>query len=147
MTTSTLLSRLYPEPSPPSSLSNTTLMQMLHSMPVSPPTATTALNALYCSRHDPCLPYWPDPYLHRVCWVLINAEGQYLADINGTTMHFVHSANEVPLEHRFCTFERAKSAWVQLRQPLLLQDHSIAIKPVDFYAHRSAPTAWCACDD
>jgi hypothetical protein len=147
MTTSTLLSRLYQEPSPPSSLSNTRLMQTLHLRHDLAPTAITAPGEFYCSKPAASCPYSLAPYLHRVFWVLTTTDGQFLANINGTAMQFVHTANDVPPAHRFSSFERAKSVWVQLSELLPSQDCSMVIRPVDFYAHRSTPNLWCACDD
>lgn len=147
MTTSTLHSRLYPEPSPPSNLSNTTLMQMLHLRDALAPTATSVPAAPSCTKPAPSSRSWRAPYLHRVFWMVSNAEGQFLAAIEGQKMHFVHSPNAVPPEHRFCSFERAKSVWLELRELLHLQNCSLAIMPVDFYAHCSTPTLWCASND
>ena len=147
MTTSTLPLQPYPEPSLSWSQASTVPFLRPDWRGESWPTETGALNALYFSRHDPSSPSSLAPYLHRVFWVLTSSEGCYLKTINGRTMQFVHTANEVPPEHRFCSFERAKSVWVQVSNLLSLQDCSLAIRPVDFYAHRSSPTVWCACDD
>lgn len=80
-------------------------------------------------------------------WLVTNPEGHYLAGICGTVMHWVQSANDVPAEQRYCTFMRAKSVWLRLRELPSLEEAGLSVQPVDFYAHRSSPTSWAALDD
>lgn len=147
MTTSALLSKLYPQPSQSSKPSSTTFMQMLHFPSESRLTETSVLSGFYFSKPDQSSVCSLDPYLHRVYWVLSNANGYYLADLQQGRPLWVRSANDVPSAHRFSTYEQIKAKWIQLRDLLLLQDCSISVQPIDFYAHRSSPTSWCACDD
>jgi len=147
MTTSALLSKLYPQPLESLKIQNMTFMPMLHFPSASQLTETSALSGFYFSKPDQSSACSLDPYLHRVYWVLSNDKGQYLADVHHGRPRWVHSANDVPAENRFCSFAGIKAAWLRLRDLLLLQDCSIAIRPVDFYAHRSSPSSWCACDD
>mgnify|MGYP007089738924 CR=1 FL=1 len=132
---------------PPSNLLITKPMQMLHMKPASRPTATIAHDELCSNKLGPSWPCSVDPYLHRVCWVLMNKQGQYLAAVDNGIMQFVHDANKVPPQHRFATYERAKSVCLQLSSLLPKQDRSLAIQSVDFYASRSMPTTWSARND
>jgi hypothetical protein len=86
------------------------------------------------------------PYLHRVCW-LLNRDGLYLTQVCGTTLQWDASADAVPLEHRFSSFNHAKTIWLRLKEIAAVQADGLSIRPVDFYAHRSSPQLWCACDD
>jgi hypothetical protein len=122
-------------------------MQMLHTTPESAPTATSALAVPSCSEFAQTSVSCIAPYLHRVCWLLINAERQFLTGISGTDLHWAASANAVPEQQRYTTFTGAKSAWLRLRELSPLQDKRLAINPVDFYAHPSTPSIWCALDD
>ena len=138
---------LYPEPSAFLKRQNTRPMQMLHLSAALPPTATTAPSAFCFNRPAASSACSLDPYLHRVYWLLRNHEGRYLASIGGTVLQWVKSANSVPPEHRFATHEVVKQRWLALRELVPFQQTGLAIAPVDFYAHRSAPTSWCALDD
>ena len=120
---------------------------MLHSTPASRLTATTAHDVPCFNKLGPSWPCSADLYLHRVYWVLMNKQGQYLAGIDGGHMQFVHHANKVPPQHRFATYERAKSVCLQLSSLLPKQDRSLAIQSVDFYASCSMPTVWSARND
>ena len=145
MTTSDWRSRMYPLPSRALSQQSTRLMQMLHTMPASLPTATSAQGESFCSESEPISTCFNGPYLHRVCWLLSSPDG-YLRDICGTLLQWAAEANDVPEELRFATYFRAKDCWLALRDLLAPQDHSLTIRPVDFYAHRSSSHLWCACD-
>lgn len=147
MTTSSLLSQLYQEPSELLKQQNMRLMQMLHSSVALLPTETSAPAARSSNKRDTRSVCSHDPYLHRLYWLVTNPEGLYLAAICGTTLHWVQSANDVPPEQRYCTFCRAKSVWLRLRSIDALEDAGLSIQPVDFYAHRSSSTIWAALDD
>ena len=147
MTTSDLLTRMYAMPSEALNQQQQTLMQKLHTTLASPISATTARSGRCSSASAPISSCFSDPYLHRVYWLLRNRDGAYLAALCGNVMQWVQSANAVPADYRFCTHERVKSCWLQLRSSAGLQDEGLAIAPVDFYAHRNTPHLWCATDD
>jgi hypothetical protein len=147
MSTSDLLTRMYAMPSKALSQQRQTLMQKLHSMLDSPTLAITALSASYSIASDPISSSCSDPYLHRVYWLLRNNQGAYLAAICGTVLHWSDSADAVPAEYRFCSYQSVKTFWLQIRNWLTVQDEGLAIAPVDFYAHRNTPHLWCACND
>lgn len=119
---------------------------MLHTMPASLPTATSAQGESFCSESEPTSTCFSAPYLHRVCWLLSNRDGHYLSGICGTVLHWEADANDVPEELRFSTHQRVKDRWLTLRELMTMQIHGLTIRPVDFYAHRSSPHLWCACD-
>lgn len=146
MTTSDLLSRMYPLPSKALSEQSTRLMQKLHTMPASRPTETSAPNGRCSSGSGPISTSCTAPYLHRVCW-LLNRDGLYLTQICGTTLQWDVNADAVPPEHRFSSFSHAKTIWLRLKEINPAQADRLSIRPVDFYAHRSTPHLWCACDD
>lgn len=147
MSTSDLLTRMYAMPSEALNQQQQTLMQKLHTMRGSLISATTARSASCFSASAPISSSCSDPYLHRVYWLLRNSDGAYLAALCGSALQWVQSANAVPAECRFCTYQRVKSYWLQLREWAALEDEGLAISPIDFYAHRSTPYIWCACDD
>lgn len=147
MTTSSLLSQLYPEPSELLKQQNTRLMQMLHTNAASRPTATSAPNARSSSKPGTRSACSLDPYLHRLYWLVTNTDGLYLSCIKGKQLRWASSANDVPSEQRYCTFSRAKSVWLRLRNIEVVDDGALAVTPVDFYAHRSTPHLWVALDD
>jgi hypothetical protein len=62
-------------------------------------------------------------------------------------LHWSDSADAVPAEYRFCSYQSVKTFWLQIRNWLAVQDEGLAIAPVDFYAHRNTPHLWCACND
>lgn len=146
MTTSDLLSRMYPLPLKALSQQSTRLMQKLHTMPASLPTATSAPNASCFNGSAATSTCFSAPYLHRVCWLLSNRDGHYLSGICGTVLHWEADPNDVPEELRFSTHQRVKDRWLTLRELMTMQIHGLSIRPVDFYAHRSSPHLWCACD-
>ena len=123
------------------------LMQKLHLMPGSSTLATYAQNAFFCSAYVETSDSLPARYLHRVYWLLKNADGDYLADIWGNQATWVRSANDVPERHRCSSIERIKERLVLLHGVTAVQDQELAITPVDFYAHCSTPHRWCAQDD
>jgi len=147
MSTSDLLTRMYAMPSEALNQQQQTLMQKLHTTLASPISATTARSGRCSSASAPISSSCSDPYLHRVYWLLRNRDGAYLAALCGSALQWVQSANAVPADYRFCTHERVKSCWLQLRSYAGLQDEGLAIAPVDFYAHRNTPHLWCATDD
>ena len=147
MTTSDWLTRMYAMPSEVLNQQQQTLMQKLHTMRVLQTSATTAPSASCSSESAQISRCYSDPYLHRVYWLLTNNQGYYLAAIHGTLLQWEKSANLVPAEYRFCTHQRVKSYWLQLRECAVLEDEGLAISPVDFYAHRSTPHLWCTTDD
>ena len=147
MSTSDLLTRMYAMPSEKLKQQQQRLMQKLHTMPGSPISATTAPSELYFNESAPISRSCSDPYLHRVYWLLRNSNGHYLAALCGKVLQWESSANAVPAEYRFCTYQRVKSYWLQLRELAALEDEGLAIAPVDFYAHRHTPYLWCALDD
>lgn len=147
MTTSDLLSRMYPVPSKALSDQSTRLMQMLHTMRESAPMATSAPSVSCSKGSAPISPSYSAPYLHRVCWLLSSPDGRYLRDICGTELQWATSADDVPDAQRYATFARAKSVWVRLRELSVVKDERIAINPVDFYAHPATPHYWCALHD
>lgn len=147
MTKSEMHSRLYPEPLPPSNLKKGQLMQMLHMTLESLHTATTAPSVPSYSKRDPFSAWSPDPYLHRVYWVLTNSEGLYLADLNGSKPVWVTSADDIPSTHLFGTHQRAKQVWAHLCASAQMHNEGMAIRPMNFCAHRSSPHLWCAVDD
>jgi hypothetical protein len=147
MSTSDLLTRMYAMPSKLLNLQQQMLMQKLHSMQDLHTSATTAPSGHCSSGSALTCSCFSDPYLHRVYWLLRNSSGAYLAAVYGTLLRWESSANAVPAEHRFCSYQRVKSYWLQLRELALLQDQALVIAPVDFYAHRHTPYLWCALDD
>ena len=147
MSTSDLLTRMYAMPSEALNQQQQTLMRKLHTMRGLQTSATTALNASCSSASAQISRCYSDPYLHRVYWLLTNKSGSYLAGMSGSFLQWKESANSVPPEYRFCTHQRVKSYWLQIKDWAVLQDERLAIAPVDFYAHRSTPHFWCACDD
>ena len=147
MTTSDLLTRMYAMPSEVLNKREQTFMQKLHTTPASPISATTARSGRCSSASAQTSTSYSDPYLHRVYWLLRNSSGDYLAAICGKVLQWEKSANLVPPEYRFCTHQRVKSYWLQLREWDVLEDEGLAISPVDFYAHRNTPHLWCTTDD
>ena len=147
MSTSDLLTRMYAMPSEALKQQQQTLMRKLHTTLGSLTSVTTAPSASYFSGSAQTSSCYSDPYLHRVYWLLRNRDGAYLAAICGSELQWEKSANLVPPEYRFCTHQRVKSYWLQLRECSVLEDEELAISPVDFYAHRNTPHLWCACDD
>lgn len=147
MSTSDLLTRMYAMPSEPLKQQQQMLMQKLHTTLGSPISATTAPSGPCSNASAPISPCCSDPYLHRVYWLLRNNQHLYLAAICGTLLQWERSANAVPPEHRFCSYQRVKSYWLRLREIAAVQDEALAIAPVDFYAHRHTPHLWCALDD
>ena len=147
MSTSDWLTRMYAMPSEPLKQQQQMLMQKLHTTLASATSATTAPSGRYSSASAPTSPSCSDPYLHRVYWLLRNKTGAYLAAVCGTLLQWEQSANAVPSEYRFCSHQRVKSYWLQLRELTALEDEGLAIAPVDFYAHRHTPFIWCALDD
>jgi hypothetical protein len=147
MSTSDLLTRMYAMPSEALNRQQQMLMQKLHTTLASPISATTARSGRSSSASALISSSCSDPYLHRVYWLLRNRDGAYLAALCGNALQWVQSANAVPVECRFCTYQRVKSYWLQLREWAALEDEGLSIAPVDFYAHRSTPYLWCACDD
>jgi hypothetical protein len=138
---------MYAMPSQALKRQQQTLMQKLHSMPGYPTTGTTALNGHSSSGSGQISRCYSDPYLHRVYWLLRNSQGLYLSAVCSTVLHWVPSPNAVPPEYRFCTHQRVKSHWLQLRELRVLEDEGLAIEPIDFYAHRQTPYLWCALDE
>ncbi|MFZ9350291.1 MAG: hypothetical protein ACO242_06330 [Candidatus Fonsibacter ubiquis] len=147
MSTSDLLTRMYAMPSEVLNRQQQTLMQKLHTTLGSPTSATTAPSGHCFNGSAPISTCSSDPYLHRVYWLLRNSKGHYLAALCGTVLQWESSANAVPAEYRFCTHQRVKSYWLQIRELTALEDVGLAISPVDFYAHRHTPYLWCALDD
>lgn len=147
MTTSDWLTRMYAMPSEALKQQQQTLMQKLHTIHGLPISATTAPSGRFYNASAQISRCYSDPYLHRVYWLLKNKQGAYLAAICGSVLQWQKSANSVPPEYRFCTHQRVKSYWLQLRELAALEDAGLSIAPVDFYAHRSTPHFWCACDD
>lgn len=147
MTTSDMLSRLYPEPLSELKHQQRRLMQQLRSMPSSTVTAISAPSERCFSASKPTSSSWHAPYLRREHWLLTNRQGQYLAAIDGSRLSWVTYPNAVPDRHRYSTYQRAKSVWVHLREVLPSQDFALAVRPVDFYAHPASPDLWCALDD
>lgn len=91
--------------------------------------------------------YSIDPYLHRVYWALTNSEGLYLAAIRGNVLHWAQSPNDIEPELRGISHENAMTRWIALKNVHGIATDGLAIRPVDFYAHKSTPHLWCACDD
>lgn len=147
MSTSDLLTRMYAMPSKALNRQQQTLMQKLHTTLGLPISATTAPNASSCNASAQISDCYSDPYLHRVYWLLRNNGGAYLAAICGTVLQWTETANAVPADYRFCSHQRVKAFWLQIRNWPTVQDEVLAIVPVDFYAHRNTPHIWCACDD
>lgn len=147
MSTSDLLTRMYAMPSELLKQQQQTLMQKLHTTRGSVISATTAPSARSSSASAPISRSCSDPYLHRVYWLLRNSQGDYLAALCGTVLQWESSPNAVPAEYRFCSHQRVKSQWLQLRELAVLEDEGLAIAPIDFYAHRHTPYLWCALDD
>jgi hypothetical protein len=147
MSTSDLLTRMYAMPLKALNRREQTFMQKLHLMQGSPTSAITVRNASSSNASAQISSSCSDPYLHRVYWLLRNNQGAYLAAFCGTSLQWAESANAVPAEYRFCTHQRVKSYWLQLRSFIAMQDEGLAIAPVDFYAHRNTPYLWCALDD
>jgi hypothetical protein len=147
MSTSDLLTRMYAMPLKALNRREQTFMQKLHLMQGSRTSAITARNASSSNASARISSSCSDPYLHRVYWLLRNNQGAYLAALCGTSLQWAKSANAVPAEYRFCSHERVKSCWLQLRSFIAMQDEGLAIAPVDFYAHRNTPYLWCALDD
>ena len=147
MSTSDLLTRMYAMPFEALNQQQQTLMQKLHTTPDLPISATTAPSASCSNGSAQTSSCYSDLYLHRVYWLLTNNKGAFLAGINGSFLQWEESANSVATGYRFCTHQRVKSHWLQLRELAALEDVGLAITPVDFYAHRSTPYLWCACDD
>jgi len=147
MNTSETLSRMYPLPLKAMRQQQQTLMQKLHSMPGSPTTATTAPSAFCSNGSGATSCYSIDPYLHRVYWLLSNADRHYLAALCNNTLQWVASANAVPPELRFCSHQTVKQRWIALQSVLQIRDQAITITPIDFYAHRNTPHLWSALDE
>jgi len=147
MTTSDLLSRMYAMPSPPTNRHQPKHMQKLHTTHAWSTSATTALTESYCSGSNTTCRYSIDPYLHRVYWALTNSNGLYLAAICGNVLHWAKSPNDIAQELRAVSHEVAMSRWLALKNVHHLCIDGLAIRPVDFYAHKSTPHIWCALDD
>jgi len=147
MTASDLLSRMYAMPSPPMNLHPQKHMQKLHTTHAWSTSATTAPTGSYSSALNTTCPCSIDPYLHRVYWALTNSDGQYLAAICGSVLHWVKSPNDIPERLRSLSHEAVKTRWLALKQAHGLAIEGLSIKPIDFYAHRATPYLWCACDD
>lgn len=147
MTTSDMHSHLYRVPSSELKQQQQALTRQLRSMPSSAATAISAPSEPCCSASKPTSSFWHAPYLRREHWLLTNRQGQYLAAIDGSRLSWVAYPNAVPNRHRYSTYQRAKSVWVHLREVLPSQDFSLAVRPVDFYAHPASPDLWCALDD
>lgn len=147
MSTSDLLTRMYAMPSEVLNRREQTFMQKLHLMPASPTSATTARNGSYFSASAQTSSSCSDPYLHRVYWLLTNSKGFYLSGICGSLLQWQPLADQVPAEYRFCSHQRVKRLWLQIRDSAVLDVDDLAIAPVDFYAHRNTPHLWCACND
>lgn len=147
MSTSDLLTRMYAMPSEALNRQQQTLMRKLHTTHGSLTSGTTAPSASSSNASAQISSCYSDPYLHRVYWLLTNKDGTYLGGISGSFLQWKESANSVPPEYRFCTHERVKSYWLQLKDWAVLENQGLAIAPIDFYAHRSTPYLWCACDD
>ena len=147
MSTSDLLTRMYAMPSELLNQREQTFMQKLHLMQGSYISATTARNGSCFSASAPISSSCSDPYLHRVYWLLKNSDGAFLAGINGIFLQWEESADAVPPEFRFCSYQRVKHIWLQTRDIDGLNVNGLAIAPVDFYAHRNTPHLWCACND
>lgn len=109
--------------------------------------ATSALAGSCSSRLAPSSASWLGPYLHHTYWLLVNPKGFYLASIEAEQPKWVTSANEVPEQHRFRSYQEGKPVWAHLRAMVDLWADGVALKPLDFYAHRSTPHLWCALDD
>jgi hypothetical protein len=147
MSTSDLLTRMYAMPSKALNQQQQTLMQKLHTTLGLPSSATTVPGASSCNASAQTSGCYSDPYLHRVYWLLRNNGGAYLAAICGTVLQWTDTANDVPVSYRFCSHQRVKAFWLQIRNWPTVQDELLAIVPVDFYAYRNTPHIWCACDD
>lgn len=147
MTTSDWLTRMYAMPSEALKQQQQTLMRKLHTIPALPISGTTAQNGRSCNASAQTSRCYSDPYLHRVYWLLTNKQGDYLAAVCGTVLHWARSANAVPEEYRFCSHQRVKSLWLQIKDWAPLDDEGLSITPVNFYAYRNTPYIWCACDD
>ena len=147
MSTSDLLTRMYAMPSALLNQREQTFMQKLHTTLGSLTSATTVPSASCFSASAPISSSCSDPYLHRVYWLLTNSDGAFLAGINGSFLQWEESADAVPPEYRFCSYQRVKRIWLQLRDITGLDVNGLAIAPVDFYAHRNTPHLWCACND
>lgn len=147
MTTSDLLSAMYAPPLSALKAQSTTLMQKLHTSYVSATTETSAPSARFCSVSARTSSSWSDPYLHRVYWLMANPDGHYLSGISGTMLQWTANADDVPVELRFTDYQSVKNRWLVLRSILQMDDEGLAIRPVDFYAHRSTPHLWAAAND
>lgn len=147
MSTSDLLTRMYAMPFALLNQRERTFMQKLHLMQGSYISATTAPSASCFSASAPISSCCSDPYLHRVYWLLTNSDGAFLAGINGSFLQWEESVDAVPPEYRFCSYQRVKRIWLQIRDITDLDVDGLAIAPVDFYAHRNTPHLWCACND
>lgn len=147
MTTSDLLSRMYAVPSRVMNEQQQTLMQTLHLRHASLASQTIARQGFSCKGLRPISSCSTAPYLHRVYWLLRNAEGQFLSGICGSVLQWAASSNDVPDELRFCSHQRVKDRWLKLRDLAGLSADGLSIAPVDFYAYCSTPHVWCALDD
>jgi len=124
-----------------------TLTQKLRTTLGSPTLATTAPNAFSCSGSAQISTSCSDPYLHRVYWLLRNPDGLCVIGINGTVLQFAASANAVPEQLRFCSYQAIKQRWLSLHGLGVVDVNQLTIQPVDFYAHRATPHIWCALND
>lgn len=147
MSTSDLLSRMYQPPWKVLNAQQQTLTQKLLTTLGSPTSATTARNAFSCNGSAQTSTSCSDPYLHRVYWLLTNADGLCVIGINGTVLQFAASPNAVPEQLRFCSYQAIKKRWLSLRELGVVDVNNLSIQPVDFYAHRATPHLWCSCDD
>jgi len=138
MSTSDLLTRMYAMPSELLNQRERTFMQKLHTTLGSPTSATTAPSASCFSASAQISSFY---------WLLTNSDGAFLAGIDGTFLQWEESADAVPPEYRFCSYQRVKRIWLQIRDITGLDVNGLAIAPVDFYAHRNTPHLWCACND
>jgi len=123
MSTSDLLTRMYAMPSELLNQRERTFMQKLHTTLGSPTSATTAPSAS--------------------CFSASAQISSFCSDF----LQWEESADAVPPEYRFCSYQRVKRIWLQIRDITGLDVNGLAIAPVDFYAHRNTPHLWCACND
>lgn len=147
MNTSELLSRMYAMPSKAMNQQQQKLMRKLHTTHGSFTSATIAQSEPYCSESSKTLRYSIAPYLHRVYWALTNSEGYFLAAIRGNVLHWAKSPNQIEPELRGISHENVMSRWIALKNVHGIAIDGLAIRPVDFYAHKSTPHLWCAQDD
>lgn len=147
MSTSDLLTRMYAMPSEVLSRREQTFMQKLHLMHALHISATTVPSESCFNASAQTSSSLSDPYLHRVYWLLTNSKGFYLSGICGSLLQWQPLADQVPAEYRFCSHQRVKRFWLQIRDSAVLDVDDLAIAPVDFYAHRNTPHLWCACND